>query len=164
MLFFGKNPRLREVIGNIRVAKVSCFLLSCIKTYFHNKRFLINSCLRFESESCWKSDMVYYLTLPLKPGSHDLRWYVMARLCAKIALLIESRTSQQVSACVKFSTELYANLNLRRGVRNKVLNREASPRGSTPHLFIHHFGRKLSYPFNFVYLPFTNGTPFKYLV
>lgn len=94
MLFFGKNPRLREVIGNIRVAKVSCFLLSCIKTYFHNKRFLINSCLRFESESCWKSDMVYYLTLPLKPGSHDLRWYVMARLCAKIALLIESRTSR----------------------------------------------------------------------
>ena len=145
MLFFGKNPRLREVIGNIRVAKVSCFLLSCIKTYFHNKRFLINSCLRFESESCWKSDMVYYLTLPLKPGSHDLRWYNMARLCAKISLLIESSTSRgwfDVSACVKFSSSTPILISGGR-YATKFWTGRLRHEGQSLNLSIHHFGRKL---------------------
>ena len=57
-----KNPRLREVIGNIRVAKVSCFLLSCIKTYFHNKRFLINSCLLLKVKVV--GNRIWFIILP----------------------------------------------------------------------------------------------------
>ena len=41
MLFFGKNSGLREVIGNIRVAQVSCFFSHAIETHFHNKGFLL---------------------------------------------------------------------------------------------------------------------------
>ena len=64
------------------------------------------------------------------------------RLTVEILLTIISPCSVQVQGVLRNSTMIEVL-----GVLNKVLYREAPPRGTTPYPFIHHFDRKVTYPF-----------------